>query len=263
MSPYFAILSARIRTVLQYRTAAIFGTLTQLFWGLIRVMIFNALYSSNVIEQPMTHSETTDYVWLGQAMFSVSIFSIDNDLLTMMRVGTVCYELLKPVDLYSFWYFRAMASRLAQVLLRTLPIFALALLFFGLKPPASFGAGAAAILALLGALLLTSAISTLASIILLWTIAGQGINQFINILVLIFSGIIVPLPFFPDWFQSILNFLPFRDLVDVPLQLYVGHIPPYELGSAVLHQLAWIVTFVIFGRLIFAFGTRRLVIQGG
>ena len=139
----------------------------------------------------------------------------------------------------------------------------MALLFFGLKPPASFGAGAAAILAIFGALLLTSAISTLGSILLLWTIAGEGINQLMNILIKIFSGLIVPLPFFPDWFKSVLNFLPFRDLVDVPIQLYVGHIPTSELGAALLHQLAWIVIFIIFGRLILALGTRRLVIQGG
>lgn len=42
MTPYLAILSARFRTLLQYRAAAAAGFGTQLFWGLIRMMIFEA-----------------------------------------------------------------------------------------------------------------------------------------------------------------------------------------------------------------------------
>jgi ABC-2 type transport system permease protein len=263
MSAYIAIFSARIRTLLQYRTAALAGTVTQLFWGLIRMMLFAALYSSSSTVQPMTESEVINYVWLGQAMFAVSLVSIDNDLRIMMRNGTVAYELLRPVDLYSFWYCRAMANRVGLVLLRSVPILSITLFLLWLKPPASLAAAAAWALATLGALLMTSAISTLGSIIMLLTIAGEGINQILNAFILIFSGMIVPLPFFPDWFQSILNLLPFRDIIDVPLQLYVGHIPPQEVLVLVFHQLAWILAFIVLGRLLLASGIRRLVIQGG
>jgi len=48
MQPYLAILSARFRTLLQYRVAGLAGIGTQLFWGLIRVMIFDAFYRSTV-----------------------------------------------------------------------------------------------------------------------------------------------------------------------------------------------------------------------
>ncbi len=51
---YCAILSARFRMLLQYRAAAFAGFVTQLFWGLIRVMIFSAFYRSSNAPQPMT-----------------------------------------------------------------------------------------------------------------------------------------------------------------------------------------------------------------
>ena len=40
MRAYWAIFSARFRALLQYRAAAAAGCVTQVFWGLIRVMIF-------------------------------------------------------------------------------------------------------------------------------------------------------------------------------------------------------------------------------
>ena len=62
MSPYAAILSARFRTLLQYRTAAIAGLGTQLFWGLIRVMIFEAFYRSSNAPQPMALRDVVTYL---------------------------------------------------------------------------------------------------------------------------------------------------------------------------------------------------------
>ena len=67
MKAYWAVLSARFRTLLQYRAAALAGLGTQVFWGLIRVMIFGAFYRSTTAPQPMTYPEVVTYVWLGQA----------------------------------------------------------------------------------------------------------------------------------------------------------------------------------------------------
>jgi len=64
--PYLAILSARFRTLLQYRAAAIAGFGTQVFWGLIRMMIFLA-FLENAVHPPLNAAQTVGYVWLTQA----------------------------------------------------------------------------------------------------------------------------------------------------------------------------------------------------
>jgi ABC-2 type transport system permease protein len=81
--------------------------------------------------------------------------------------------------------------------------------------------------------------------------------------VFILSGMIVPLPLFPDWAQPVLNALPFRGLVDVPFRLYMGHIPQEEIIPMLVHQLVWIVGLVVLGRWVLSRGMRRLVVQGG
>lgn len=260
---YGAIFSARFRMMLQYRAAAVAGFGTQLFWGLIRVMIFTAFYQSSAQAQPMTLRDTVTYLWLIQAMFALIPWSIDSEVRTLIRNGTVAYELLRPLDLYTLWFSRGMASRLAPTTLRALPMFVVAILFFGMQLPPSPGSAIGWLLATMGALLLSSAVSTLVVISMLYTISGDGIARFVPPLIFTLSGMLVPLPLMPAWAQGALNFLPFRDLADVPFRIYMGHIPLKDLGFALLHQAAWIIVLIFLGRTLLARATSRLVIQGG
>jgi ABC-2 type transport system permease protein len=263
VTAYLAVLSARFRMLLQYRAAALAGMGTQLFWGLIRVMVFTAFYGAATGAQPMDLAEVVDYVWLGQAMFALLPWAVDPEIRAMVRSGTLVYELARPLDLYTLWFFRALASRTAPALLRSLPLVAAALLFLGLRPPASLAAASAFLLALAGAVLLTCAISTLIHVSLLWTIAGEGVVNLTQVGVFVFSGMIVPLPLFPDWAQPFLEALPFRGLADLPFRLYSGNLPAGQVWAALAHQLGWTAALVLLGRGLLARGCRRLVVQGG
>ena len=263
MTSYWAVASARFRELLQYRAAAVAGMGTQLFWGLIRVMIFEAFYRSSVAEQPMEIDEVTTYVWLGQAFLALLPWNLDLNLRNQIRTGGVGYELIRPVDLYPYWFSRSLAWRTAPTLLRAPLLIIFAFIIMGMHTPASWGSAGAFIVAMAGAVLLSAALSTLFNITILWTLSADGMLGLAPAVVTILSGMIVPIPLYPDWAQTILNFLPFRGLVDVPFRLYLGHIPPGELPMLLAHQLAWTVTIVLFGRWVLSRGLRRVVIQGG
>ena len=263
MKPYIAVLGARFRILLQYRAAAIAGMGTQLFWGLIRVMIFEAFYRSGAGEQPMALPDVITYVWLGQALIALQPWGVEQDLRALIRSGNVAYEMLRPLDLYTFWYSRAVAQRTAPTILRCIPLLAISGLFLGLQPPVSWPAAGAWLVTTLGALVLSCAITSLLTISLLWTVSGEGVANLIGPAVILLSGMIIPLPLFPDWAQPVLNFLPFRGLLDVPFRLYMGHLPTNTLLPLLAHQFAWSAAFILLGRVALHRGLRRLVVQGG
>jgi ABC-2 type transport system permease protein len=263
MQAYFSVWSARFRTLLQYRAAAVAGFGTQLFWGLIRVMVFTAFYQSSSVPPPIALPDMITYLWLIQAMFALTMWNIDQDVREMIRTGTVAYEMLRPLDLYGLWYSRAMAARVAPTLLRAVPMFVVALPFLGMQLPPTFAAGFAWVVATFGAILLTAAFSTLVTIVQLYTIAADGIARIAPILTYTLSGMLIPLPLLPEALQPIFNFLPFRSMIDTPFRLYTGHIPAMQLPAVLAHQLGWTMAFVLFGRWLLARATQRLVIQGG
>ncbi len=269
--PYAALLSARYRMLLQYRAAALAGAVTQVFWGFVRIMILLAFYRSSGTEAPMAFPDVVTYVWLGQALLALLPWNHDADLERQIRDGGVAFELLRPLDLYTFWAMRTLAMRVAATSLRALPIVVLAgvampllgLEAWRLAPPASPLAAALFVLAMSVAIALGCAITMLVHVSLLWTISGDGMARIMPTLVTVFSGMVIPLPLFPDWARPVLELLPFRALVDVPFRIYSGDIPAGEAGLPLALGMAWVLVFVAAGRVLLARGQRMLVVQGG
>ena len=263
LRPYIAVVGARFRALLQYRAAAWAGFGTQLFWGVLRVAIFTAFYRSTTRPQPLSLRDMISYLWLTQALFALAMWNVDQDVRTMIRTGTVAYELLRPVDLYGLWYSRALASRLAPTVLRAVPMFVVATLLLGLRLPPSLASFAAWVTATCGAFALAAAFSTLLTISLLYTVSGDGITRLAPTLMYSLSGMLLPLPLMPAWAQPLVGFLPFHDIIDTPFRLYMGNLPPSALGAALAHQLVWTLALVVCGRVLLHRAARRLVVQGG
>ena len=185
LAPYWAILSARYRMMLQYRAAAMAGAATQFFWGFIRIMIFTAFYQSSTVDPPMSLETVVTYVWLGQALLGLQPWQHDAEIEQLIRKGGVAYELLRPVDLYAFWSMRVVAWRVAGTSLRCVPIVVVAGLVlpavgvegWALAPPASLAGALAFAIALVVALLLSVAITSLVHVSLLWTLSGDGMTR--------------------------------------------------------------------------------------
>jgi ABC-2 type transport system permease protein len=271
LGPYRAIVSARFRMLLQYRAAALGGLWTQIVFGLVFLMIYEAFYRSTTRPQPMTFAQIVSYVWLGQALLAMLPWNADAEVRAMVRSGAVAYDLCRPIDLYSLWYARALAWRTAPTLLRAVPMCLIAsvilpLIGLGgwrLAAPPSFASAMAFGATLACTLLLGCALTTLINISLLWTISGEGAVILMTTLVTLFSGMIVPLPLFPDWAKPIVQALPFAGLVDLPFRVFTGHIPPGDAISVLQHQLLWTVAIVLVGRWLLSTGLRRVVVQGG
>jgi len=262
LRPYLAVLSARFRALLQYRGAAVAGLGTQFFWGLIRMMIFTAFYAGATGSMPMSRENVVAYIWLGQAFFLLIPFRTDGEIVGMIRSGNVAYELLRPVDLYGLWMGRELASRIAPTLLRATPLLVVAALAGWIHWPGAAVAAAFAA-ALVGAVLLSAALNVFMNITMFWTISGQGVNYLVGTLAYFLSGLIIPLPLFPDFLQPLLDIQPFRGLGDVPFRLFTGNIPVAGLPAVLAHQLAWTAILVLSGRLLLSRALRRLVVQGG
>ncbi|MCE2426389.1 MAG: ABC-2 family transporter protein [Pseudomonadales bacterium] len=271
LGPLWAVLSARYRTLLQYRAAAFAGFATQLFWGAVKLMILAAFFAATTEPQPMNLTEVVAYVWLGQALLGMLPWNVDADFREQVRDGAVAYDLLRPLDLYAYWFGRTLAFRVAAPTLRGVPmvVFAMVLLplagldDWALGPPASGAAFAGFVVSVVLAALLATAVTLLAHISLLWTISGVGMDRILAVLVSIFSGLIVPLPLFPDWLRPMLEWQPFRGLADVPYRIYSGNIPAAEIAPELVFTLGWTVVLVLLGRLILRRGVRRMVVQGG
>lgn len=266
MKPYLALFRARFRVLLHYRAAAVAGFVTQLFFGLVKIMVLAAFYENGTrTAPPLSLAHAITYTWLAQAFFHLLPYSAnpDPEVRDMIRTGHVAYELVRPLDLHGLWWARALAARTAPTLARSVPMFLVAMPLLGMQHPASFASALAFAVTLFGAAVLTSAFTTIITASLMWTVSGTGIARIMPSLVAVGSGLVVPLPLFPSWAQPILSALPFRSMADLPFRLYLGDLPPSATPRVLLQQIAWTLVMVAIGRVLVASGRRRLVVQGG
>ena len=266
MRAYFSIIRLRFQVQMQYRAAAIAGFFTQFFFGFVRVMVFNAFYASTNITQPMSLRQAITYSWLVQVTFRLIPWYGDTEMINMVRNGGLSYELCRPINLYSAWYCRLIALRIVPFVLGGIPTLLVASLLpdnYGLAAPASGSALVTFLVSMLFALILGCAVTNMVSISALWTISGEGMQRILPTAVMFLSGLVIPLPFFPDWAQPILALLPFSSLADAPFRFYVGSVAPAALPAYLGLQIVWTALFVGLGLWLMKAATRRVVLQGG
>ena len=263
MKAYLAILYVRMATLFQYRGAAFAGVATQIFWAIIKTMILTAFYAQTSAAQPISLVQAITFIWLGQALLALLPWNIDKELEAQVKNGNVSYELVRPINLYCLWYARAFAIRTVPTIMRCIPVFIIAILFFGLSAPISWAASLAFGVSLIFGAFLSAAITTLIIISLFWTISGEGIQRLMPHVALLLSGLIVPLPLFPEWLQPFLSLQPLRGVIDIPSRLYTGVIPVQEAFYYLGFQLIWILILVGVGKWLMNCALRQIVIQGG
>ena len=263
---YLSYFKLRFITSLQYRKAALAGISTQVFFGLVFLMIYKAFYESGPNSAPMKLNEVVSYMWLGQAFLSLTyMYYKDKEIFNLIRTGNIAYELIRPQKLYYIWFCKVTAQRVAGCLLRFLPVLVLALLL-----PYPYNLSASSIMNVI-LFIITLGIGTflMSSIICLYHIIAlnflneKGIVIFFCSLADILSGGVVPVPFLPKVLFTISNIMPFRYVCDLPFRVFSGNINVIECIYGIGMQFIWIIILVLMGNVILNKILKRVVVQGG
>ena len=263
MRAYLSAFRMRRRLELQYRGAVLGGVVCQVFFGLILVAVYRAMYAGKPQGVPL--SQITGYVWLQQAFFRMLLAS-DPELTDKIRTGSIAYDLCRPLNLYGFYYARIVAQKMTGSLLRAVPMLVFAFLLpegWGLAPPASPAGFAWSLAGLAIGLLCVSALENITMGFTMRTLDSRGMQALLNMLMMILSGNILPLTLFPDSWQRVITMLPYAQLLDAPIRLYTGRTPPSAAPRILLIQSMWTLLLAGAGILFWRMNQKRLEIQGG
>ena len=267
LSRYISFFRIRFTASLQYRAAAIAGILTQFAWGGLMILLFRAFYESDPSAFPLPFESLTTYIWLQQSLLTLLVpWAYNTDIMDSIQNGTVAYELCRPTDLYTMWFVKNVADRVAKVCLRGLPILIVAALLpapYGFSPPAGGINFLLFVISIAFGHIVVVALNMLVFISAFYTTSTQGTRILFNMLSDFLCGGVIPLPFFPPAVLAVLTFLPFSSIQNTPFLLYTGY---YQTASAILNiclQIIWIVVLVGGGRLWLGKAFRKVTILGG
>lgn len=264
MRSYFGLFKMHFKGELQYRAKAISGVLTQFFWGIMYIYLYSAFMGRGIAG--FSAQQMVTYVWLGQAFFVLRYINVPKDVCTQIENGNICYNFVRPLNLYNQWYFSYIGSALSSTLLRFLPIILVAIILppsMRIGLPVSFGAFMLFLLALIIGLLINGALSMFAVYLTFITLSTRGSSGIVNVIAGLLGGVYIPLPMLPAGLQNVLKFLPFSYISDLSFRIYIGNVDIKTALIQIAISLLWLVALVILGKLLIKSSLKKTVIQGG
>jgi ABC-2 type transport system permease protein len=185
------------------------------------------------------------------------------EMMNSIYTGAVASDLLKPMGFFRFWLAQDLGRALAQMLLRGFPMMAAYALLFGITTPQGVGQWLGLLAALTMAWLLSFAWRFLVNLAGFWTPDAKGVGRLAFTMLYFFSGFLMPLRYFPDWFQQLCSMSPFPSMVNTVVEVYLGVVQGPSLLLALGMQVFWLLVLGLACKLTLQAGVRRLVIQGG
>jgi ABC-2 type transport system permease protein len=262
---YAAVAATSFRRATTYRAAALAGLLTNLFFGFVRSFIFIAVYSGSGSERIGGYDlqQAITYAALTQALIAPLLVFGWYELMATIRGGDIAGDLSKPVDFYNLWLARDLGRAAVAVLFRGVPVLLAFQLVWDLAWPASPARWLAFVTSVLLAVLVSFSWRFLVNVSAFWTVDAYGVGRVAYMAVLLLSGFVLPLGYFPDRFRQIAMVLPFHAMVNAPAALFAGAPDSGSAAGTLAVQAVWVLVLAALSRAVYRRGIARLTIQGG
>lgn len=254
---------------LAYRLRYYTGVVSYTIFVAGHYYLYLALYAGRAAEGlgatvgGLTVREMITYVaisWIGRSLY---FNNISRDLARMVTEGEIAMHLIKPFHLQSVMLAEAVGEAGFRLVMFTIPIMLVVVPVFHVGAPADVAALLWTLVSFTLSLVIYSQMGFLVGCLAFAMKNIQGVLRAQMVGMDFLTGVIVPFTFFPEWFQSAVNWLPFQCISYVPVMIYLGKRTGPALVDGILLQVAWAVGLTIAARLVWRYATRRVTVQGG
>ncbi len=220
----------------------------QVFVFLIPFFVWRAVLVDGSSIYGYNFAEVLTYLFGTTILRSLVMGSRTVDLGWMINTGYLTIPLLKPLNIFKFFFVRDMADKLFNL---SFIAFEIPLIFLIFHPPVFLQSNLSSIFLFFGSLILAIFIYFFVNIIFgsigFWS-RDVWAPRFLLMVVMEFaSGAMFPLDMLPEIWQKILLLTPFPYLIYVPLKIYSGLSLSvgYIIGALIWAAVLYFVTRVV------------------
>ena len=268
IAAYFSLGKCGMQNSVTYKWNFLGSFLGDIFYCVIMYYIWKAIFQANASNDFLgfTMREMIIYIILTNAV----VFFVDSDVSFSIgediRKGDIALKLIKPIDFNFTYFFLEAGGKLIVFVMVIVPVMII------LEMYKFFSSGYIEVDYVRIALFLVSIILAYMLSFCIKIIFGYaaffvnniwGMNILKESIIKFFSGAIIPISFFPNFFQKIMLSLPFASLNYAPVMIYIGRYNINKSVLIILKQALWILVFYIVDLLIERKAMKFLCVQGG
>lgn len=267
LSMYWPFTKNAVQTLLSYRSNVLFFILGNVLRIFVFFFLWKAIFASSgeTVLHGFTFPQMVIYLILTTAIGELS-GSVGSDMSDEIRSGQIAMSLIKPISFRLRIYFTSLGDTLYSLIMSGLPaiiaVYIIAAVYGVLGELTAVNA-LLFFVSLLFSLVIRMSYNFMFSLLGFVTTNMWGLWQINKAIVQLCSGAVIPLVFFPEWAQNVLQYLPFATLISTPLSVFLGKCSGLELIKALGIQAAWILALTLFGNFVWHNVVKRLTVQGG
>lgn len=264
MRGYLYYATMRWRTVVAYKSDAIFRIIRGIVEFITLVYVWKALYNGADAVAGTTILQMVTYVVISRLVSNVTYTNISYELDQRLKSGEIATDLIRPMNIRMLFAARSMGDALAAFLLEGLPVTIFSIVYLrGILPPSSIVHFLLFIISVALAVIVNIMIQLLMGVLAFWYMNSGKINMLMGALNALLSGSVVPLWFMPKWMSYLAYALPLQAVSFTPVQIYLGKLQIADCLQAVLLQIAWIFILLGIQSLLWKKALKRIVVFGG
>ncbi len=247
--------------------AYVASTWAVIFVNILQIIIFYyiwmAVYGDRSTLHGINKTQIITYVILARVLFMLIAQGVNLWIAHFIQSGDIIVELLRPIDFQLNIYAARIGDFITGIGFMSVPALLVSVLLFGISLPVSIFHGFMFLISLLMAVTIAYFIEFVIGLLSFYTTNGWGLHMLKEAIISFFSGSLVPIAFFPGVLKTIVELLPFKDMIYTPIAIYLGILSPEQITAALIQQFLWVVVLFIGSRMFFVMSIRKVTVQGG
>ncbi|MBH5318965.1 ABC-2 family transporter protein [Paenibacillus sp. GSMTC-2017] len=263
MSAYIDFIRIRFIMMLAYRVNYYSGIIIYAINIGAYYFLWQAIYGEQDTLAGFTVAQMTTYIavsWMARAFY---FNNLDREIANEIRDGSVAVQLIRPYSYLLVKMMQGFGEGLFRLLLFMVPGLAIVCLIFPVSLPTDPAVWLIYLVMLFFSFLINSQINILTGLFAFFVENNEGMMRMKRVMVDLFSGVVVPIAFFPGWLTGIMEWLPFQAITYLPSSVFTGRTPLNEAAGVFSIQVMWFVILLIPIWLTWRAARKRLIVQGG
>ncbi len=270
LAPYLWLMRLTFLKLMAYRMRYLTGIATYGIFVGGQYFLWKAVYAAKGLGPEdrlagMTLAELTTYLAVGYIARAAYFTNTDSEIATRISSGDVTLDLLKPLSFHGQWLSQAAGETAFRLVFFALPMALILTPLFGIQAPVGDGwwqfPGLFAL-----AFLINAELNLLAGTCTFWLEDITGLMSLKRNLMMLLSGLLVPLHLLPWGLGEACIWLPFSLISYYPSMAWVGHLGEGNapgFATIVALGLTWAAALRGANVLLWRAARGRMEVQGG
>jgi ABC-2 type transport system permease protein len=263
LDKYFEMIRIRFLMMLAYRTNYYTGILIYSINIGAYYFLWSAIYGEKEDIQGLSILQMTTYVavaWMARAFY---FNNLDREMALEIKEGKVAIELIRPYNYLGMKTMQGLGEGIFRLFFFSVPGLIIVSLVFPLQFSWDLSVWGMFTISILLSFLINTELNLLTGITTFFLYNNTGLIRAKRVVIDLFSGLLLPISFFPGWAQEMMKFLPFQGISYIPSMIFTNGFTGQQAWDGIIHQLIWVLILILPIQILWYFAKKELVIQGG